>query len=58
MEEKINEITRLVQKRRFNTKRKQVFRLLNELSAMTEECEPGRQEQERVKFTSLLKIKP
>ena len=53
MEEKINEITQLVQKKRFKKKRKQVLKLLNELSAMAKECEapptappkPGKKEE-------------
>ena len=54
MEEKINEITQLVKKEKFKKNRKAVLRLLNELSAMTKECEPGGQERERVRLTSLL----
>ena len=55
MKKKIIEITELVKIKRFKKKRKVVLRLLNELSAMTEECEvpptatpePGRQDKER-----------
>ena len=62
MVDKINEITQLVKKKKFKKNRKAVLRLLNELSAMTKYCEapptsppePGRQEQERVRLTSLL----
>ena len=39
MEEKINEITQLVKKKKFKKNRKQVLKLLNELSAMAKECE-------------------
>ena len=61
MEEKINEIAKLVKKKKFKKNRKQVLRLLNELSTMTEDCEapptsppdPGRKERERVGLTSL-----
>ena len=64
MEEKINQITQLVKKKNeFTKNRKEVLRLLNELSAMTEDCEapptsppePGRKERGRVGLTSLLK---
>ena len=50
IEEKINEIKELVKKKGWNKKRRQLLRLLDELSAMAEECvavppEPGRQKE-------------
>ena len=54
IEEKMNEIKQLVRKKRFKKFRKQVLTLLDELSAMTEQCasppsrppESGRKERE------------
>ena len=63
IKKKINEITELVKMKRFKKRRKVVLRLLNELFAMTEECEapptpePGRKNKERVGLTSFMKKK-